>query len=273
MTHTLLTGPDLSYHASGLPDRGTYLTTAAACLRDGVPGDLTGWNDLDYRRMPTFWFSDAEAYRTCTTLAEVIDEHPFVICRRAHPDAEPVRRISDCITDQAFRSSRVYRDLFVPMGTRYQLSITTSVNESVTVGRCWTINRSTRDFTDTDLRNARSLQPILALLDTIYSSAPAPGQDSAKTEEVRKRARLTARELDILTLVGNGLSARQIARLRRISTRTVRKHLEHVYEKLDCHDRLLAVNKAREMRLLPMPNSSQDLTSPLSAEDSTMRYL
>jgi DNA-binding CsgD family transcriptional regulator len=260
MAHTLMTGLDLSYHASGLPDHETYLTTAAACLSDGVPGDLTGWNDLDRRRTPTFWFNDAEAYHICAALAEVIDEHPFVMYRRSHPDAEPVLRISDCISDRAFRSSRVYRDLFVPMGTRYQLSITTAVNDPVTAGRCWTINRSTREFADADLRNARCLQPVLALLDTIYSSAPTPGHDSAQTEEARKRARITARitarELDILTLVGDGLSAHQIARLRRISVRTVRKHLEHVYEKLDCHDRLLAVNKARQMRLLPRSSCS-----------------
>ncbi|MGB9048012.1 MAG: LuxR C-terminal-related transcriptional regulator [Pseudonocardiaceae bacterium] len=256
MTHRLLKGLDLSYHASGLPDRDTYLTTVATCLSDGVPGDLTTWNDLNRGRTPTFWFDNAEAYCTCAALAEVADEHPFVMYRRAHPDAEPVQRISDCISDRAFRSSRVYRDLFLSTGTRYQLSVTTAVNDSVTAARCWTINRSTRNFTEADLWNARGLQPVLALLDAIYSSAPRPELDSAQTEEARKRARLTVRELDILTLVADGLSAYQIARLRRISARTVRKHLEHIYEKLECHDRLLAVNKARQMKLLHTPDGS-----------------
>jgi len=115
MTRTHLTGLDLSYHASGLPDRDAYLTTVATCLSDGMPGDLTGWNDLDRRRTPRFWFNEAEAYRIYGALAAVIDEHPLVVHRRAHPDAEPVRRVSDCISDRAFRSGRVYRDLFVPM--------------------------------------------------------------------------------------------------------------------------------------------------------------
>ncbi|MGH3865342.1 MAG: response regulator transcription factor [Pseudonocardiaceae bacterium] len=118
-----------------------------------------------------------------------------------------MRRVSDCVSDRVFRSSRVYRELFVPIGARYQL-------------------------------------------DTIYSSAPTRTNNSAQTEEARKRARLTIRELDILTLVGDGLSAQQIARLRRISVRTVRKHLEHVCEKLEFHDRQLAVNKARQIGLL-----------------------
>jgi DNA-binding CsgD family transcriptional regulator len=41
-----------------------------------------------------------------------------------------------------------------------------------------------------------------------------------------------------------------IARRHGISPTTVRKHLEHIYTKLDAHDRLLAVNRAREFGLL-----------------------
>lgn len=270
MTHTFLPGMDLSYLASEIPDRDTYLTTAATCLGESVPGDLTAWNSLDIAE-PTaeLWFSEDEAYRSCGALAAVMCEHPIVVRRRTHRDVEPVLRVSDCISDRAFRSGRVYRELFVPRGTRYQLSINTAMNNTVTAGRCWTINRSIRDFTEADLRNARILQPVLALLDTIYSSAPARGNNSAQTEEARKRAHLTVRQLDILTLVGDGLSAQQIARLRRISVRTVRKHLEHVYDKLECHDRMLAVNKARQLGLLHTPSGlTPDLTASGYAEDS-----
>jgi DNA-binding NarL/FixJ family response regulator len=55
--------------------------------------------------------------------------------------------------------------------------------------------------------------------------------------------------LDILTLLAQGLTARQIATARRIGVRTVNKHLEHLYRKLDCNDRLQAVNKARQLGL------------------------
>jgi DNA-binding NarL/FixJ family response regulator len=87
-------------------------------------------------------------------------------------------------------------------------------------------------------------------LDTIYSPFRIYQADSADIDEARTRTRLTVSELDILTLLADGLSAQQIARLRRISVRTVRKHLENIYEKLDCHDRVLAVNKARKLGLL-----------------------
>jgi len=147
-----------------------------------------------------------------------------------------------------FRSSRVYRELFVPVGARYQLTIATGGDH--TVVSSWFVKRSIQDFAEADLRQARHLQPLLALLDAFYSSSPVRRTDSARIEEARRRTRLTVRELDVLTLLADGLSAQQIARLRRISVRTVQKHLENIYQKLECHDRLLAVDKARQLGLL-----------------------
>ena len=69
-------------------------------------------------------------------------------------------------------------------------------------------------------------------------------------EAARDRAGLTARELQLLALVASGMTAQAIGRAERISPRTVRKHLEHVYAKLGRHDRLAAVDYARQLGLL-----------------------
>src|SRR3954454_5643251 len=53
-----------------------------------------------------------------------------------------------------------------------------------------------------------------------------------------KETRLTGRELAVLGLLGDGLTAAVIGRRLGISTRTVHKHLEHVYSKLGTGDRL-----------------------------------
>ena len=249
MASAFLSELDLSYHTEGLPDRDTYLTVASTCLSEPLPGDLTGWYSVDLTNPRVkVWYSELKAYRMRNVLDAVIVEHPVVAHQLAHPDSEPVLRVSDRIADRVFRSSRVYRELFVPQGAHYQLTIGTDGNDTVNSG--WIIKRSIRDFTDAELRHARRLQPLLALLDTIYSSSVLRRTNSAYIDEARKRARLTVRELDVLTLLADGLSAQQIARLRRISVRTVRKHLENIYEKLECHDRLLAVNKARQLGLL-----------------------
>jgi DNA-binding NarL/FixJ family response regulator len=250
MTRALLSELDLSYHTDGLPDRGTYRMVASACLSAALPGDLIGWYSVDLANPPVkVWFNEPKAYRTGGAPDAVITEHPIVAHQLAQSDSEPVLRMSDFISDRALRSSQVYRELFVPLGARYQLTIATDENDAVTSS--WTIKRSIRDFTEADLRHARRLQPLLTLLDTIYSSSPIRRTHRAHIDEARKRARLTVRELDVLTLLADGLSAQQIARLNRISVRTVRKHLENIYQKLECHDRLLAVNKARQLGLLP----------------------
>jgi DNA-binding CsgD family transcriptional regulator len=250
MARARLTEFDLSYHAEGLPDRDTYLMVVSACLSEALPGDITGWKIIDRANPPVkLWFNDAKAYHRVRDVPDaVIAEHPVVAHQLAHHDSEPVLRVSDFISDRAFRSSRVYRELFVPQGVHYQLSVATDGDHTVSKG--WIIKRSIRDFTEAELRHGRHLQPLLALLDTVYSSSRIYHAGSADIDEARKRVRLTVRELDILTLLADGLSAQQIARLRRISVRTVRKHLENIYEKLDCHDRLLAVNKARQLGLL-----------------------
>ena len=63
-------------------------------------------------------------------------------------------------------------------------------------------------------------------------------------------AELTAREVEILTLVARGLTGRAIGHRCGISVRTVQKHLEHIYRKLDCRDRVFAVLRTQQEGLL-----------------------
>jgi DNA-binding CsgD family transcriptional regulator len=61
---------------------------------------------------------------------------------------------------------------------------------------------------------------------------------------------LSTREIDVLTLVAQGLMARTIAARLEVSPRTVHKHLGSAYRKLDAHDRLVAVRRAEGLGLL-----------------------
>jgi LuxR family maltose regulon positive regulatory protein len=62
---------------------------------------------------------------------------------------------------------------------------------------------------------------------------------------------LTGRELEMLELLAQGLSNREIADLLVLSPNTVRTHLYHLYAKLAVHSRLQAVLRGRELGLLP----------------------
>jgi LuxR family maltose regulon positive regulatory protein len=60
---------------------------------------------------------------------------------------------------------------------------------------------------------------------------------------------LTERELEVLVLINEGLTNREIADQLFVGVSTVKKHINHIYSKLDMEDRSEAVNSARALHL------------------------
>lgn len=65
-----------------------------------------------------------------------------------------------------------------------------------------------------------------------------------------RRAELSARELEVLGLVAEGLSNREVARALFVSEATVKTHLNHVFGKLGADSRTAAVATARAAGLI-----------------------
>jgi len=63
-----------------------------------------------------------------------------------------------------------------------------------------------------------------------------PSHPSSPTNETGERRSLTPRELEVLTLVAQGLTSQQIAEQLGISAKTVQAHRANVMEKLDLRD-------------------------------------
>lgn len=61
---------------------------------------------------------------------------------------------------------------------------------------------------------------------------------------------LTARELDVLTLLGEGFKQNEIAENLFLSNNTIRRHLQNIYEKLSVNNKTLAINKAKELNMI-----------------------
>ena len=61
---------------------------------------------------------------------------------------------------------------------------------------------------------------------------------------------LSARELQVLNLIGEGLSNREIANELVIATGTVKTHINNIYGKLEVRSRTRALAKARELNLV-----------------------
>ena len=62
---------------------------------------------------------------------------------------------------------------------------------------------------------------------------------------------LTPREEEVLRLLAEGLSTKEIARALRLSPETVRSHLESLYAKLEARNRVEALSRARSLGFLP----------------------
>lgn len=61
---------------------------------------------------------------------------------------------------------------------------------------------------------------------------------------------LSKRQVEVLEQLSQGLDYQQIAANLYISPATVRKHIENIYEKLQVHNKMQAVQKARRQRLI-----------------------
>jgi DNA-binding NarL/FixJ family response regulator len=110
------------------------------------------------------------------------------------------------------------------------------------------------------LKEDNSVQIVQAIMDTLSGGAamspaialkalnlvrqPYQGDGQAQNFD------LTSRELELLNQLKNGLTYEEIAANLHISYHTVRKHIENIYRKLQVSNKVEAVKKASDNRLL-----------------------
>lgn len=118
------------------------------------------------------------------------------------------------------------------------------------------VYRSGGDFSDDHMRVAERAQPLLAaveqqrrLLEQWRRSAAEPAGRAADGV-------LTPRELTVLLLLTDALTADAMGRRLGISARTVHKHVENIYRKLGTRDRVSTVLRAQRLGLLATPERS-----------------
>ena len=95
------------------------------------------------------------------------------------------------------------------------------------------------------LNGGAAMNPSIALKTLKLLRNPVSFEDIAK-EEIN----LTAREVDVLEQLAQGLSYTVIAENLFLSPSTVRKHIENIYSKLQVHSKLEAVQKAKRNNLI-----------------------
>lgn len=79
---------------------------------------------------------------------------------------------------------------------------------------------------------------------------PAPA-GFIRDERALESLGITPRELEILELIASGLSNREIAERVHVSENTVKTHSSRVFSKLGARRRTQAVQRGKELRLIP----------------------
>lgn len=100
---------------------------------------------------------------------------------------------------------------------------------------------------------------VLALLFTViglWAGKNMTGTNSAKqldfepNKEAINYLGLSDRELEVLLLIAEGLSNKDIADRLYISTNTVKTHISNLFSKLDANRRTEALKKARSLKII-----------------------
>jgi len=177
------------------------------------------------------------------TFAAFAHEHPLVAHYRATGDEAPVK-ISDFLSQQRFHRLGLYAEVFRFIPVEYQIAFSLPGPGPAGPGPAGQVagvafNRASGDFTEAD-------RDLLAVLRCSLVTA-------LQRARRRRRARdslaagcgalsgLTDREMHVLRLAALGRTNRAIAHALDVSPRTVAKHLEHIYRKLDVTSRTSAV--------------------------------
>ena len=86
----------------------------------------------------------------------------------------------------------------------------------------------------------------------VFKEVPAPSaQPFSLNEERQKKLGITKRELEILELIAQGMSNREIAEKLFVSENTVKTHSSRLFDKLGAKRRTQAVQLGQEMGLIP----------------------
>ena len=96
------------------------------------------------------------------------------------------------------------------------------------------------------LNGGATMTPSIALKTLKLFRNPIDFQNPANHEEIQ----LTAREIEVLEQLSKGLKYNLIAENLFLSVGTIRKHIENIYKKLQVHNKLEAIQKAKNNNLI-----------------------
>lgn len=191
------------------------------------------------------------AGRSITTTVDwdLLDHHPLIRWYRLTGNLRPqtMDRVPRAMPLMP-RSADVVR-IMQEYGVARQMAI--PLSRPGREGAALVVCRSAgEDFCDEDLEVADRIAPLFRALRTQSDVLRADTRGTAESS-------LSGRELAVLVLLARGLTSAAIASHLDCAPRTVEKHLEHMYRKLQVSDRVSAVRVAHDMGILQSPGTPE----------------
>jgi NarL family two-component system response regulator LiaR len=100
-------------------------------------------------------------------------------------------------------------------------------------------------------RNREIIRETVVVREVLVPAEGPASEPFAPNKDQQQNLGITTRELEILTLVARGLSNREIATQLFVSENTVKTHCVRAYDKLGAARRTQAVQRGKQLGLLP----------------------
>jgi DNA-binding CsgD family transcriptional regulator len=236
-----------------------------AALHRVVPSDWVSINEIGSRPDDVYVVVRPPLpKRIHKTFAKHAHENPLIAHFACTGDTRPYR-FSDVISRRELHALALYQECYAEIGLEHQLAFIIKVTDASHVAIA--LSRKTRDFTNTErtlLDHARGYLIQIyrnALAYTALLAAQSEPPTAAMTARLLDSG-LTPAETEVLTHVAHGQSNADIAAALAVSERTIGKHLQRTYHKLDVTNRSQAATLAWTISQPRTAPSSTHTTPP-----------
>lgn len=211
------------------------LTQARFYIQAGLATGDTGRLEQALEMLETI-LPQAERFQRLTSKIEILTLQAIADHALGHTDRAEKTLLHALLLAEPENLRRVFVDLCVPISRLLRL--------------CRSAREKTRDFL-----------PTLAFIDSLLAACPSveaedtPAElDTAAGVEVRTEdgllISLSARELEVLKLIAEGKTNKEISLQLNLALNTVKRHAYNIFTKIGVNNRTQAVQRARQLGLL-----------------------
>jgi DNA-binding CsgD family transcriptional regulator len=233
---------DLVGDVQGLLDIEEFRHGLLDAMHRALPSDWVSLNDVGPGTTGVVAIVQPELdSKWLEVFARHVHENPLVRRLEETRDGRAYR-FSDLVTQRELRSLAIYREFYGIIGLEYQMAFALPHSQDRILGVA--LSRKREDYTDDERDFVNRARPFL-----IQAYRNAVEFERARTHHGSNGAALlyslqakglTTREAEVVRYVALGRSNRDAAAALGISERTIGKHLERAFKKLDVVNRSAA---------------------------------